>query len=111
MGRRGRERTPAARGGSSDIEFERTLADAEADASSHAPGDAASEGGDEACLCGHNEFVLEAFMHVVDGRLKPDPVEVESLTCPECGREYEPVPAGDGRVLRGDFRGWADLDD
>jgi hypothetical protein len=111
MGRRGRERKPSP-GGSSDFEFERTLADAEADqvATRERVGEP-SEHADESCICGHREFVLEAFMHVVDGRLRPDPVEVESLTCPECGREYEAVPAGEGRVLRGDFRGWADVDD
>jgi len=111
MGRRGRERRPSL-GGSGDLEFERTLADAEADeASRRQRAVGPSERADECCICGHREFVLEAFMHVVDGRLRPDPVEVESLTCPECGREYEAVPAGEGRVLRGDFRGWADVGD
>lgn len=107
MGRRSRDRTPTSHG--NDFEFERTLADAEADAA-RSPVEGSSDD-EAACFCGHREFLLEAFMHVVHGRLRPDPVEVESLTCPECGREYEAVPTGDGRVLRGDFRGFADVDD
>ena len=109
MGRKRQDRSPPA---TSDFEFERTLADAEADeVAARERADGPSDDADATCICGHGEFVLEAFMHVVGGRLRPDPVEVESLTCPECGREYEAVPAGDGRVLRGDFRGWADVDD
>lgn len=107
MGRKrhDRPRQPAA----GHFELERTLADAEADEA--ALSEAVEGEADTRCICGHGEFVLEAFMHVIGGRLEPVPVEVEGLTCPECGREYEAVPAGDGRVLRGDFRGWADLDD
>lgn len=107
MGRKRHDRphTPAV----NDFEFERTLADAEADAA--ASFEATEGSADTSCICGHTEFVLEAFMHVVGGKLEPVPVEVEGLTCPECGREYEAVLADPGRVLRGDFRGWADLDD
>lgn len=79
---------------------ERTLADAEA---------AADTG--ETCSCGSNEFLLEAYLHVVDGRIDPKPVEVETLTCPSCGREYEALLAEDGGILRGDYVGQADLDD
>ena len=50
-------------------------------------------------------------MQVVDGRPQPGFVEAESLTCPECSREYEPILADDGRVLRGDFLGWFDAGD
>ena len=41
----------------------------------------------------------------------PEPIEVEALTCPECGREYEPILTGNGRVLRGEFRGYFDDDE
>ena len=87
-----------------DSEFERTLADAEAEESF----DAAN---DFACPCGSTEFLLEAFLHVVNGTPKPVPIEVEGLTCPRCGREFEAVQLEGGRVARGDFRGWTDVDD
>lgn len=85
-------------------EFERTLADAEAD-------EKFADVGDTACPCGSTEFLLEAFLHVVDGRPKPEPVDVESLTCPKCGREFEAVVLENGRIARGEFRGWTELDD
>jgi hypothetical protein len=73
---------------------ERTLAEAEQDT------------GGTRCVCGSERFVLEAYLEVEGGMLAPEPVEVEALTCPECGREYEPVLLGSGRVVRGDFRGY-----
>lgn len=88
-------------------EGERTLADAEAEAGelSELPGGDA----DMRCVCGSEEFLLEAYMHVVDGRLRPDPVEVEALTCPQCSREFEAIQGEGGRILRGDFLGYADV--
>src|SRR5579862_1644082 len=74
---------------------ERTLAAAEEDEKG---------GGDEThCVCGSERFVLEAYLEVVGGMPEPEPVEVEALTCPECGREYEPILTGNGRVMRGQF--------
>ena len=64
-------------------EGERTMADAEQDALE----EQSAPAGGTRCACGSERFVLEA------------------LTCPECGREYEPIRAG-GRVLRGEFRGF-----
>jgi len=78
---------------------ERTLADAEQDTES------------TRCACGSERFVLEAYLEVEGGMLAPEPVEVEALTCPECGREYEPVLLGSGRVTRGEFRGYFEDDD
>lgn len=104
MGRRSNKRTPRAASPVAPVDFERTLAAAEEE-SSYADVD------DFACPCGGREFVLEAFLHVVDGRARLDPVEVEALTCPECGREFDAVQLEDGRFARGDFRGWTDVDD
>ena len=73
---------------------ERTMAEAEQDT------------GGTRCACGSTSFVLEAYLEVVDGVVSREPVEVEALTCPECGREYEPVLLGDGKVARGDFIGF-----
>ncbi len=81
---------------------ERTLAGAE-----EAERDAAGE----RCACGSNRFVLEAYLEVDGGRVVPEPVEVEALTCPECGREYEPVLLTDGRVQRGEFLGYFEHDE
>ena len=65
-----------------------------------------STAGDETtCPCGHREFLLEGFWAVVDGLIQTVPVEVDALTCPECGREFEAVSLEDGRVVRGEFRG------
>ncbi|HEY3448002.1 MAG TPA: hypothetical protein VGK67_16720 [Myxococcales bacterium] len=104
-----------------DFEFERTLAAAEEDevaapASAPAPAPDQAEGpsaatADERCTCGSSEFLLEAYLQVVDGRPRSELVEVESLTCPQCGKEYEAVQMEDGRVLRGEFLGHVDLDD
>ncbi len=84
-------------------EGERTMAAAEEDAR--------LESSDTRCACGSDKFILQAFLEVKDGTLLPDPVEVEALTCPECGREYEAVAAEGGRVLRGDFLGYFDEGD
>lgn len=83
-------------------EGERTLADAEADT---------REGGvaPVRCMCGSETLVLQAFSEVVAGTLATKPIELESLTCPECGREYEPVELEDGRIGRGDYLGQVDL--
>ncbi|TMA24835.1 MAG: hypothetical protein E6J88_10535 [Deltaproteobacteria bacterium] len=71
---------------------ERTMAEAEQDAREQ-------PGSETRCICGSQRFVLEAYL------------EVEALTCPECGREYEPILTGNGRVLRGEFRGYFDDDE
>jgi len=78
---------------------ERTMAQAEQD-----------KGGTR-CVCGSERFVLEAYLEVEGGMVAPEPVEVEALTCPECGREYEPVLLGSGRVVRGEFRGFFEEND
>ena len=90
-----------------DWEGERTLAAAEEDRGAK---DALVEPTDTRCLCGSEELLLEAFLQVVDGRPVPQPVEVETLTCPQCGREFEAVLTEDGRVLRGEFQGYVELD-
>jgi hypothetical protein len=90
-----------------DFEIERTLAAAEEDSAvAEEPGAAQ----DVRCTCGSNEFVLEAYVHVVDGHAM-ELVEVETLSCPQCGREYEAIQAEDGRLLRGEFLGTVDLDE
>jgi len=66
---------------------------------------------DSRCICGSQRFVLEAYLEVEGGMPNPEPIEVEALTCPECGREYEPILTGNGRVLRGEFRGYFDDDE
>jgi hypothetical protein len=107
MGRKGhrnRDETP-----STNWESERTLAAAEEE-------QAFEQGSDEnvadtACLCGGREFLLEAFMQVIDGEMQKEPVELSRLTCPECAREYEAIAGESGRILRGDFLGFADLDE
>ena len=81
---------------------DRTMAEAEQDA---------REGQGERCACGSGRFVLEAYLEVDGGRLVPEPVEVEALTCPECGREYEPVLLGGGRIQRGEFLGYFEQDE
>ena len=60
------------------------------------------------CACGGEEFVLEAYLAVVKGRPQPEPLELESITCPQCGREYEAIWLEGGRIARGDFRGQSD---
>jgi hypothetical protein len=107
MGRRNqRDRSGAS---STDWENERTLAAAEEDAASDSRhGGTAVEG---ACACGHRELLLQAYLRVVDGKPDPEPLEVETLTCPECGREFEAIQLEGGRVVCGDFLGYADLDE
>ena len=86
------------------FEHERTLAAAEQD-------EAAPAHGDTGCTCGSNEFLLEAYLHVVDGVPQQELVDVETLSCPHCGREYEAIQAEDGRILRGEFVGEVELED
>ena len=88
------------------FEGERTMADAEQDALEERGG----PGADTRCICGSERFVLEAYLEVECGMPNPEPIEGEALTCPECGREYEPVVVGE-RVLRGEFRGYFDEED
>jgi hypothetical protein len=80
------------------LDGERTMAEAEADV------------GGTKCACGSSSFVLEAYLEVANGRIGVEPVEVEALTCPECGREYEPVLLGGGKIARGDFLGFFEQD-
>ena len=82
-------------------EGERTMADAEADDR--------SAGAATRCMCGAATLVLQAFFEVTEGKLSNRPIEMETLTCPECGREYEPVELEDGRIARGDYLGQVDL--
>jgi hypothetical protein len=110
MGRKGRrDDAPAS------WESERTMAAAEEDAREQAsrelPGAGEGEGvgaqqGNSRCACGSDSLLLQAFVQIVDGRPQPGFVEAETLTCPECSREYEPIQTDDGRVLRGDFLGY-----
>ncbi|GAC1545307.1 MAG: hypothetical protein NVS2B9_12550 [Myxococcales bacterium] len=101
----------------SDWERERTMAAAEQDAAdlqaTQAPASEEGPGGAAVvtCACGANEFLLQAWLHVVDGQPLQEMVEVEALTCPQCGREYEAIPIAGGRILRGDFVGYADLEE
>ena len=85
---------------------ERTLADAEQDALE----EQAAPAGGTRCACGSDRFVLEAYLEVNAGVPNPEPIEMEALTCPECGREYEPILAG-GKILRGEFRGFFEEED
>jgi DNA-directed RNA polymerase subunit RPC12/RpoP len=90
-----------------DWESERTLAEAE-------EGDAIESDDDlsgRSCPCGSREFVLEAFLHVVEGRIRHEPIDVEALTCPHCGREFEAIESEGGEILRGEFRGQVELED
>lgn len=109
MGRRGnrRESQPNGSFDATNWETERTLADAEADAEMKESG----EGTSTTCPCGSEEFLLQAFLHVVNGVPKPEPVDVEELTCPNCGREFEAIQGEGGRILRGDFLGYTELED
>jgi hypothetical protein len=85
---------------------ERTLAEAEADAA-----EVKLPQSDARCPCGSGQFLLQAYLQVEDGRPTPGFVELESLTCPRCCREFEAVETEDGRVLRGELLGHVDLDD
>jgi len=86
---------------------ERTMAEAEQDALE----DRSAPGSDARCQCGSTRFVLEAYLEVDAGVPNPEPIEMEALTCPECGREYEPILAANGRILRGEFRGYFEEED
>ncbi len=93
-----------------DWESERTLAAAEADVAPES--EALDTGsGEAACICGNRELLLEAYLRVIDGRVDPEPLEVETLTCPECGREFEAIQIEGGRIARGELVGQTDLDD
>lgn len=70
-----------------------------------------SGGANVRCACGSDHFVLEGFFAVENGVVNPVPVEAERLTCPECGREYEPIVGEGRRILRGDFIGQFNVDD
>lgn len=98
-------------GPDSNADFERTLAAAEQDAALDSATGPQSSAAITKCACGSGEFVLEAYLHVIDGRARPDPIEVESLTCPKCGREYEGIVGEGGRILRGDFLGFVEQDE
>lgn len=109
MARKNRDRQGGG-GSRDDAPFERSLAAAEADVPA-AEESAGSSDSDTRCICGSREFLLEAYLHVVDGVASPEPVEVETLTCPECGREFEAVQGESGKFLRGDLLGFAELED
>jgi hypothetical protein len=99
MARKTRDDRPA-----TDWDSERTLAAAEEEAGT-------AEGTEDTrCICGSDEFLLDAYLHVVAGRARPEPVEVDQLTCPQCNREFEAIATEDGRFLRGEFLGYADAD-
>jgi hypothetical protein len=103
MGRRhNRQSTPPA---ALEFDSERTLADAEEDRES------VDSAGDEQCPCGSTRFLLEGYFGVEAGRVSAKALELGSLTCPECGREFEAIEAEDGRVLRGELQGRVDLDE
>jgi hypothetical protein len=87
------------------------MADAEAEADDFFGPGTGGEGSSTKCACGSEEFLLQAYVHVVDGRARPGFVDVETLTCPQCGREFTAVEGEGDRILRGDFVGYADLGD
>lgn len=97
------------KGPETDWSMERTLAASEED--ERAAGSGSVVDFDVRCACGSNEFLLEAYLHVVGGRARPEIVEVETLTCPACSREYEAIQGEDGRILKGDFVGHAQEED
>lgn len=103
-----RKRGQGGRGPETDWTTERTLAASEEEAATEV---GAAADADVRCSCGSDEFLLEAYLHVVAGKPRPEFVEVETLTCPACGREYEAVQAEGGRILKGDFVGYADEDE
>ena len=88
-------------------EGERTMAEAEQAAREEKAG----AGTAVACVCGSQRFVVEAYLEVDGGAPNPEPIEVEALTCPECGREYDAIVTDDGRILRGEFRGYFEDDE
>jgi hypothetical protein len=107
-----RRRGQGSRGPETDWSTERTLAASEEEErfGREEPGRVAADG-DVRCACGSDEFLLEAYLHVVGGRPRPEFVEVETLTCPACSREYEAIVGEGGRILKGDFVGYADEDE
>ena len=117
MGRKkGRTAEPGQHKDQTDWDSERTLGAAEEESSF---GDGAEDEGltpggaavsDTSCPCGSNEFLLEAYLQVTDGVIQKELVEVERLTCPQCGREYEAIQGEGGKILRGDFMGYAELE-
>ncbi len=136
MGKKRRDRAPGNQ--ETDWSTERTLADAEADAlaareearlssaneleiagsplARNLPSPSVEIAGAQSapgakCACGSEEFLLEAYLAVIGGRPQPEPVELESLTCPSCGREYEAIWLEGGRVARGEYRGQTDIDE
>jgi hypothetical protein len=102
MGRHNRDRPRS----HEPFEVERTLAAAEQDEAEQQQAGAAGA----RCSCGSRELLLQAYLRVVDGVPEPEPVEVETLTCPECSREYEAIQGEGGRILRGDFIGMLEDD-
>ncbi len=102
-----RKRGQGGRGPETDWSTERTLAAAEEETQEFGP----AADGDVRCACGSDEFLLEAYLHVVAGRPRPDLVEVETLTCPVCNREYEAIQGEGGKILKGDFVGYAEEGD
>jgi len=108
MGRRGQSGRSGGASTPSPWESERSLADAETEAEEF--GEDAG-GSPTTCPCGSEEFLLQAYVHIVNGQARPGFVEVETLTCPQCGREFEAAEGEENRILRGDFIGYADLDD
>ncbi len=113
MGRRGRQHGGKESRGAESFDFsgfERTLADVEAEKQDER-GESAPSSDPAVCPCGSRTFALQAFLEVTDGRVGTRPVETDSLTCPECGREYEPVQLDDGRIVRGAYLGRVDLND
>ena len=94
-----------------DWETERTLEAAESEESFSETAPVGGDAGPTACQCGSRELLLQAYFAVADGHLAREPLEVEGLTCPQCSREYEAVQLEDGRVVRGELVGFADVDD
>jgi hypothetical protein len=92
-----------------DWESERTLEAAEVDAREARDGTSAE--GETACTCGNRDLLLQGYFAVREGVLAREPLEVEGLTCPECGRAFEAVVLADGRISRGEFVGWAEVED
>jgi hypothetical protein len=112
-----RRRGQGSRSPETDWSTERTLAASEEEEEQQRRLGLGEEAGgpaadaDVRCACGSDEFLLEAYLHVVGGRPRPDFVEVETLTCPACSREYEAIVGEGGRILRGDFVGYAEEDE
>ncbi len=106
MGRRRRE--SGNHSDATDWASERTLADVEQEQQDQQRAGEQGQGTDTTCGCGASDFLLEAFLHVANGAIDPVPVEVGSLSCPDCGREYEAIRREDGRIVKGDFLGFVE---